>query len=462
MCERILLGITESTCPVCKALVPTKVLGMHGNVYFEKFCPAHGTSLVFVRADAEEYLRTLHYVKPATKPFINHGRDDLPCPTGCGFCDRHEQHLCLPIIEITQGCDMACPICLVDAKGSDRLSVEEFSFILDELLKAEPQIDVLNLSGGEPLTHPDLLALLDIALKRPEIVRVSISTNGLRLLEEPRLLAELKARNVVVSLQFDGSEDRIYRTLRGRPLGKEKQSMLDKLSAYDITTSLTMTVARNVNEDAVGSVIEMLFTVPNIVSCMLQPMVYGGRGRNLPVPEKRLTIPDIAKLLAASGKVDAGDFTPLPCCHPACFSLAFYLLLNDGGHVSLGKILDAPRRLDAIANKAIFGLDEQGHEEIKTLIYDLWSGPAAANPESEAVLKTVRTLLKEISKGSSFDPRAAFSVSERKIKSVFIHAFQDVDTFDLARVRRCCNGYPQKDGRVIPACVQNVLRRRNA
>ncbi len=51
-------------------------------------------------------------------------------------------------------------------------------------------------------------------------------------------------------------------------------------------------------------------------------------------------------------------------------------------------------------------------------------------------------------------------LTERRVKSIFIHAFQDADTFDLARVRRCCNAYPQADGKFIPACMHNVLRRK--
>jgi MoaA/NifB/PqqE/SkfB family radical SAM enzyme len=40
----------------------------------------------------------------------------------------------------------------------------------------------LLLSGGEPLLHPRFLNFVDEALARPEIVRVSVSTNGLDLL----------------------------------------------------------------------------------------------------------------------------------------------------------------------------------------------------------------------------------------------------------------------------------------
>jgi len=461
MSERLLLGMTQSTCPRCRALIPAKIIGYEGDVYMDKFCPEHGSHFVFIRSDVEDYLRTLRYVKPALKPHVAHGDEHAPCPSGCGFCDWHEQHLCLPIIEITQACNLDCPICIVDAGKDEQMSIGEFSHVLDCLLDAEPQIDVLNISGGEPLIHPDLIAILDEALKRPEIVRVSISTNGLRLLEDLSLLESLEARDVVIALQFDGFDDRIYEKLRARPLLDEKRKILDLLISRDVTTSLTMTAGRGINEDAFADMLELLFSTPNIVSMMIQPLIYDGRARDLPVPDKKLTLPEIIQLLAATGMVRREDFTPLPCCHPVCFSLAFFLITENGNRHALAKLLDSAAWLDIIANKAVFGLDENEHEAIREMIYDLWSGPAAANPESESVLNTVRNLLREISRKSCgcFDPRQAFLVGERKIKSVFIHAFQDVDNFDLARARRCCNGYPQKDGRVIPACVRNVAPR---
>ena len=56
-----------------------------------------------------------------------------------------------------------------------------------------------------------------------------------------------------------------------------------------------------------------------------------------------------------------------------------------------------------------------------------------------------------------FDPRKAFTLAERRVKSIFIHAFQDAETFDLARVRRCCQADVLPDGRLIPECVHNIL-----
>ncbi len=454
------LGMTHSTCETCRAIVPAKVVVRGEDVFFEKFCPEHGSSRCKVRADADDYLRTLRYVKPAWIPREFSGKTTVPCPSGCGFCSRHEQHLCMPIVEVTSRCDLACPVCLIDAGRPWDMSRDELSRMLDRLIAAERQIDVLNLSGGEPLTHPDLLGMVDEALRRPEIVRVSISTNGLALLAQPGLVERLRERNVVVSLQFDGFRDEIYEVLRGRPLLAEKLAILDLLGRSGVSTSLTMTVAEGLNDDQFPAVLDYLFSQPHVVSLMIQPLALAGRGAALQGKMNRVTIPEIIRRLAAAGRAEvcAEDFQPLPCSHPLCFSLAFYLVLDGGGLISLSRLVEAPRWLDTLANRAIFGLDEEEHERIKDMIYDLWSGPAGAAPDSAAVMKTLRRLLDEMS-AERFDRRRMFLRTERRIKSVFLHAFQDAETFDLARVRRCCNGYPQPDGTLMPACVHNVRGR---
>jgi hypothetical protein len=433
------------------------------SVFLRKFCTDHGEDRPMIRRGVEEYLRAHRYVKPAQLPDSFAGDDAKPCPEGCGFCSRHEQHLCMPIIEITSRCNMTCPVCIADAGRDWDMSVEQFSQILDSLLAAERQVDVLNLSGGEPLIHGRLLDIVDEALSRSGIVRVSISTNGRRLLDDDGLLEALAERDVVISLQFDGLDDDVYQTLRGEPLADEKRRILDALQAADVTTSLTMTLAGGVNESQLDEVVNCLLQRDHVLSLMIQPLAFAGRGVGLTDTARRLSIPDVVRLLGdtANPAVRSEDFVPLPCSHPLCFSLAFYLKLDDGSSASIAGMLDAPNLLDAIANRTVFGLDEQEFERLREMVYDLWSGPVGSAPDGQAVMSTLSGIMREIScRTGCFDPRGAFGLAERRIKSIFIHAFQDADTFDLARVRRCCNAYPQPDGKLIPACVHNVLGRR--
>ena len=456
------LGMTQSVCSHCGAVVPAKVVTDNGDVYFQKFCSEHGESQVFIRSDVSNYLQTQRYVKPAWKPEAFTGDAKAGCPDGCGFCEQHEQHLCMPIIEITSRCDLACPVCLVGAGRPWDMSPTEFRSIVDRLIHAERQIDILNLSGGEPLIHPELLTLVDEALARPEIVRVSISTNGLHFLSNVDLLKRLHDRNVVISLQFDGFKEETYQILRGKRLLHEKLRILKMLEEEGISTSLTMTVAGGVNDDQFSDLLSYLFSQTHLLSLMIQPIAFVGRGTALSKMTKRLTIPDITEALGMAGHaaVAQSDFVPLPCSHPLCFSLAFFLMLDNGGVISISRLTDAATLMDSLSNRVIFGLDSGEYERLKQMIYDLWSGPSGVLPDREVILTTLRNILKKMSRSfSSFDPREAFTLVERKVKSIFIHSFQDAETFDMARIRRCCQAYPQPDGRLIPACVNNVLRR---
>jgi uncharacterized radical SAM superfamily Fe-S cluster-containing enzyme len=96
---------------------------------------------------------------------------------------------------------------------------------------------------------------------------------------------------------------------------------------------------------------------------------------------------------------------------------------------------------------------------VRAAVYDLWSSPAALAPDSQQALSAVRRLLRSIAASPDAQPGRALAVAERSIKSIFIHHFMDRDSFDLSRARKCCNVYPQPDGRMMPVCVYNCLRR---
>jgi uncharacterized radical SAM superfamily Fe-S cluster-containing enzyme len=451
------LGMTESVCATCRRMVPAKIKTDAQNVTFEKFCPDHGLTRHLVSSHLEDYLKAQRAVKPALKPLSHEGRADKPCPTGCGFCERHEQHLCMPIVEITSRCDLACPVCIADAGRRWDMTLTQFSLILDRLIQAEKQIDILNLSGGEPLLHPELLHMIDAALACPEIIRVSISTNGLALLKVPTLAQALKQRDVVISLQFDGFSDRTYEILRGQKLLTQKLEILALLAENRIATSLTVTAADPVNTDQFPQIMDMFFASEHMVSMMIQPVSFAGRGSTLRDSLNRLTIPDVIGILDSMGhpRMRGADFQPLPCSHPLCLSVAYYLLLDENS-VSLNQLINASQMMKSLANRTVFGLDSQDTDTVKDLIYDIWSSPNHQDCDTETVLKVLRQILDQMS-CACFDARKVLSVAERHVKSIFIHAFQDAETFDLSRVRRCCQAYPQPDGRLIPACVHNVL-----
>ncbi len=456
------LTTTTSTCRDCGRLIPARVHIVDGAVWFQKHCPEHGEQSARVYGNADEYLGLDRFHRAGSVPLEFHTPMEACCPSSCGLCPEHEQHICLPIIEITDHCDLECPICLVSNRSSFHLSRKQVAQMLDRLIAGEGQIDVLNLSGGEPTVNPCFREIVDECVSRKEILRVSVSTNGLNLLRNPELLAFLAERGVVISLQFDALSDDTDRTLRGRPLLSKKLELIDRIGELDAPMTLTATVARGVNEDQLGELVTLLFQRDHILSLMLQPAAYVGNAAQTPRPADPLTIPDITRMLngADSGRVATGDFTPLPCSHPACFSLAFFLRLDEGGFVSIKQLTEIDRYLDIIQNRSLFGTDPESFDSIREAVCDLWSGPSGTTPDSDRALKAVRRLLESVTASpSGFDPAAAVRLAERSIKSIFIHHFMDRDTFDLARARKCCNVYPLADGRMMPCCVHNCLRR---
>jgi uncharacterized radical SAM superfamily Fe-S cluster-containing enzyme len=344
--------------------------------------------------------------------------------------------------------------------GTRHLDREDVKRILDVLIGSEGQIDVLNLSGGEPTLNPFFHDIVEECISRREILRVSVSTNGTVPAHDRELLRFLADRSVIISLQFDGLNNDVYRTLRGRPLLDEKLRLIEACGKLDASMSLTATVARGVNDERLSEIAGLLFAHDHILSAMFQPAAYMGDKAKMKRPANPVTIPDVILGLhgAAGGIVSAGDFSPLPCSDPACFSLAFYLRTENGKFIPIKQLVDAERYLDIIRNRAIFGTDEESFGLITDAVYDLWSGPAALSPDSRLALNAVKRLLALAADGG-YAPGKAVCVAERSIKSIFIHQFMDPYSFDLSRARKCCQVYPQPDGRLMPACAFNCIHR---
>ncbi len=457
------LTSTQSICPECRRKLPARIFVADDGVWMHKECAEHGPFRTRIHGDAAAYRQLGRFHRRASVPRM-FATKAQGCPESCGLCPEHEQHVCLPIIEITDHCNWSCPICLVRNPGRRHLTPAEVAAMLDRLIAAEGQIDVVNLSGGEPTLNPHFRAIVEACLARREILRVSVSTNGSILARDPALVRFLAERKVIVSLQFDGGDDAAYLSLRGRPLAEEKRRLIDLCGECDASMSLTATVVRGVNDAAVGAVADALFAHPHILSAMFQPAAYAGAAARLGRPADAVTIPDVITALggAGGGLVGPDDFSPLPCSHPACFSLAFYLQVEPGRFRSIKQLVDAERYLDLIRNRAIFGTDTESFATLTDAVYDLWSGPAALSPDSERALQAVRRLLAAVTGGGGYSPRKALAVAERSVKSIFIHQFMDPASFDLSRARKCCQVYPQADGRLVPACVHNCLQRESS
>lgn len=444
---------TQSLCATCRSKVIARIVEKNNKVYLAKYCRDHGFSEALICSDADWYQESMRYVKPRQLPLQVH-TDFKGCPESCGSCSEHQQHTCLPVIEITSDCNLDCPVCLKQFPQDFNLSHTAFEYIIDTLLRCEGRVDVVNISGGEPTLHPALGEFLRLTNSKG-IMQTTVSTNGLLLLSEPGLRRVFRETGSIAALQFDGFRPETYVSLRGRDLSAEKREIITLLEKEGIRYSLVATVAKSVNDDEIGNIAEFFFR-SKAVSLMFQPLVRTGVAECFPQTEK-LTIPDIVHAVEECSYVNKGDFNPLPCSHFSCFALAYYFILETDRFLSLKEFLGREDYMNTIANNTLPGLDTAGFDLIRNKLYDVWS-LADAGSLGEQALKRIQQVLKEVSR-EGFSPNKAFSLGVEAMKAIFIHDFMDVNTFDFGRLIKCCNPYPQPDGRFVPMCAQNVFSR---
>jgi uncharacterized radical SAM superfamily Fe-S cluster-containing enzyme len=456
-------SFSKSMCPRCRELVDAARIIRAGKVYLRKQCPRDGGSEALISGDAEWFLKSMSYVKKSSVPLKFSTKVDDGCPKDCGLCPDHEQHSCLPIIEITNYCNLECPICIVQNKHNYHMSREEFVATVDGLVEKEGFLDTINLSGGEPTMHPEFLDFLDIARARLEISRVSISTNGLKIATDFAFCEELAKRKVYVNLQLDAMSNPSLRVLRGN--GDHhgvKERALANMGKAGIRGTIVATVAKGINDHAIGDAVRLLYEHDFILSLMFQPAAYTGYGGAHFAPHNPLdviTIPDVVRACEEqTGELRRSDFYPLPCSHPGCFALT-YLLKTDAGFVPFPRFIELEQYLEAVSNRGTIRPDEQFESALHRAIHQLWS--AAGNiPDSARILRTLKRALRLMypeDRVLSLEQR--LHLGEGLVKTIFIHAFMDEHTFEIDRIKKCCTHYALPDGRLMPGCAYNMFYR---
>lgn len=451
---------TTSTCPTCLRLLRVEVVIREGRVFFVKHCPTCGPSEALVSENADYYVEAYAFARAGTEPLIFATEAAHGCPTDCGTCNDHEQHTCLPIVEVTDHCNLECPICIVDNQYSRHMELDEFRRIIDTLVANEGACESVAISGGEPTSHPHLLELVDIA-NRPEIGRVVVITNGLRLGRDRELAAALKQREAYVALQIDGFDAETHEKIRGRDLQQEKQAALAMLREFQIPTQLIFVATRGVNEHQIGQAVDLLLSEPHILSLNFQPAAYTGQGGGAyrHDPMDRLTIPGVIRRIAEQTDVlEESDFSPLPCSHPQCVSLTYLLALKDGSFVPFSRFVDFKRYNTMLRSSATLPASPEIHEAMHDVIHEVYANEFELERGSD-ILAALRHTLDVMFPEKPLSPREAVRAGEGLAKSIFLHHYMDRHDFDLERLRKCCHHYPQIDGRIMPACGFNMFHR---
>ena len=163
--KEVLLEKSKSVCPDCLKIIDCQIFFREENVHMRKYCEEHGRFEVMIYSDVNDYLNAEKFNKPGSTPLHYQGSVSEGCPKDCGLCEAHKQHTCVGIIEITEVCNLKCPVCFANSNSGFMLPFEKVKEMIDLYVRCEGEPEVLQISGGEPTLHPNIIQILEYAGK---------------------------------------------------------------------------------------------------------------------------------------------------------------------------------------------------------------------------------------------------------------------------------------------------------
>ncbi|NOZ86931.1 MAG: radical SAM protein [Deltaproteobacteria bacterium] len=240
---------TWTRCPECGRVLPAQRIVRGMDVYLASNCPSCGKreELFFKNAAMLKRLEVL-----ASKD--KRCTDSFQCVLGRP-CNKHLFKTANLMLNVTDRCDMSCPVCL--ASANEKLNVEPTT---DQIFKALPEPtgkDKPNLCiiGGEPTLRDDLPDIVRSIVKKGYIPR--LNTNGRRLARDAELVQRLMEAGLKwIILQFDGVTDDVYLKLRGTALLEEKRRLTKTLLEAGFKVQYAVMVAKGVNDLQISDILD--------------------------------------------------------------------------------------------------------------------------------------------------------------------------------------------------------------
>ncbi|MDB6022085.1 MAG: molybdopterin-based tungsten cofactor biosynthesis protein, partial [Pedosphaera sp.] len=193
--HEVLLKQTRSRCPVCHASCPAEVWRSEGTpakVFLKRTCPQHGEASVCIASDARFYWLAKGSPEnagaccaggncgPKTSPLdFDFARGSAVSAAdgsvvgtlgrnaaGKGDAPFEKLSTCLALIEIVNSCNLACPTCYADSPAGagakvDAVPLAQLQQRIQGVIDRKGDIEILQLSGGEPTLHPQFFELVD-------------------------------------------------------------------------------------------------------------------------------------------------------------------------------------------------------------------------------------------------------------------------------------------------------------
>jgi uncharacterized radical SAM superfamily Fe-S cluster-containing enzyme len=353
----------------------------------------------------------------------------------------HRQQTCTALLEVTLRCHAGCAFCFAGSHP-DRKPDPDMSLIkswLESLLIGSASCNI-QLSGGEPTLRNDLPEIVALG-KSMGFELVQLNTNGLRLAIDPQFVESLKKAGLSsVFLQFDGTQDVVYRSLRGKPLLESKIAAIQNCRAQEIGVVLVPTIVPGINDCELGTILQFaLDNLPTVRGVHFQPVSYFGRYPWPPRDHDRVTIPEIIRglELQTNGLVRVDHFKPPGCEKARCSFHGTFVLMPDGDLKAFSH-----RKPSACSCGTLRA--EEGAERARRFVARQWRQPdgrAEGQEHSALSLGHWDVILER---------------ARTHMLSVSGMAFQDAWNIDIERLKDCCIHVVSRDGRLVPFCAYQL------
>jgi len=498
---------TKSVCPDCVEendwhQIEAQLLLDHdqNEVLMTKTCERHGEFEDLISTDIREYLRAERFVQKGTG--IQHPITSAygECPTRCGLCSEHGSKTVLAIIDVTNRCNMECPVCFANAGTSGYVyepSLKQLDRMLEAAMKPTfpKKIHAVQLSGGEPTVREDLPEIARL-VKKYGINHIEVNTNGLRAGDPERgaeYLETLKDAGVsTLYLQFDGLsyeprlKSRVPTVKHGREIPEERRIKLAKFyterqlnvvnNARKIdfgNVVLVVTVSKGRNDHLLGDIIRYAGENSDVVRCVnIQPISLAGRMDKNEIKEVRITHADIVKGIEkqTNGQITTEDFFPIPVevplakfletvkgkpdqydrfsTHTQCGRATLAYVNREDGEISFDPVTRhmKPEKLYTSLNET------STHSKYVAAIKGLM---ALRHTKPKLFFDLLPLFYKGSHKGAGEFMRKVLMIGEMW--------FMDSYNFDFSRVNKCVIHYLVPDerygARIIPFCTMNNFHR---
>lgn len=476
----------DSICPECYEIIKATLYSEDGKVWIKKNCLEHGDFKDIFYGNVDLYYKCEDFWfgdgkgvqnPPITKATV--------CPEQCGLCNMHTSHSGLPIMDLTNRCNLTCPVCFANANAAGYLyepSYDEVVKMLENLMNQKPvRADRVQFSGGEPTVRPDFL---DIVRKAKEMgfYYVQVNTNGIKMADFEFAQAAREAGVQNIYLQFDGLSDEIYKKTRSKQLLEYKLKTIENARKVKIDVILVPTLVKGFNDNQVGEIVKFAVKNHDVISGIaFQPVSFVGRYSQSHILEKRYTLADLAfDIEKQTGYINAlRDWFPIGCTsslsklgsalsgnplftlslHPHCSQGTYMYISRDGSVKPVSEFIDMPnflREVEALSREL-----KPSRFTLLSKIKVLSRVKKYYNEDKAPDGLSFEEFLKSLDGYQDINKRRIYSNNGhgQEFGNIFIAGmhFMDAYNFSVERVMRCVIHYTDPKGHLYPFCAYNAL-----